>query len=102
MSSTVEINGNVARIVLAGALDFSTQEEIHTAHNQALTASGVQEIQVDFRDVTFVDSSVIRALLQIRKKAAAQGKSLILTNCHAPIMEIFIVGGFDRVFTIRS
>jgi anti-anti-sigma factor len=101
MSATVAFQENIARILLAGALDFSTQGEIDAAREQVFAAVGVSEIQVDFKDVSFVDSSVIRALLYIRKKAIAAGINLLLINFHEPIQEIFIVGGFDKIFTIQ-
>ena len=101
MSITVEIHGNTASIILSGGMDYSTQEEIRNANNKALSANGVKEILVNFAEVTFLDSSAIRALLMLQKQADANGKSLVLLNCKDSIRETFEVGGFDKMFTIR-
>ncbi len=98
---TTEIHGTVANIVLSGNLDYSTQEEIRNAKYQALSNGQVREIHVDFADVTFLDSSVIRAMLILQKEADAAGKSLALVNCNNSTRDVFEIGGFDRMFKFR-
>ena len=102
MSIKIEFHGNIALIALSGALDYSTRDEIQEANNQALSADHVKEIEVDFADVTFLDSSIIRALIMLKMKATTAGRSLVLLNCGDPVMEIFNIGGFDMIFTIRN
>ena len=101
MSATVEIRRNVASIILSGALDFSTQADLRRANEEALAADAVREIDIDLANVTFVDSSVIRAWLLLQQKAVTQGKVLVLLNIGDSIRAIFDIGGFDKVFTIR-
>ena len=101
MLTTVNFHGSIARIILSGGMDYSTQDEIREAYGKALSAEHVREIHVDFADVPFIDSSCIRALLILQKQADERGISLVLLNCHDLIREIFEVGGFDTMFTIR-
>lgn len=101
MIITVEIHGPIASILLSGNVDYSTQEEIQNANYKALFADQVREIQVDFAEVTFVDSSIIRALLILQKETDAKGKSLVLLNCNDIMREVFEIGGFDKMFTFR-
>lgn len=101
MTIAVEFTGTAARIVLSGGIDYATQEEFRNANKQAVSAEGVREIQVDFAQADFLDSSGIRALLVLHKEASAAGRSLILMNCNDNVKEIFEIGGFDRVFTFR-
>jgi anti-anti-sigma factor len=101
VSITTHIHDSVASISLSGAVDYSTQEEFRTANAKALSAANVREIQVDFGDVTFLDSSAIRGLLILQKQAEEKGISLILLNCGRSIRDIFEVGGFDKMFMIR-
>jgi anti-anti-sigma factor len=101
MTITTAFHGTVASIVLSGNLDYSTQEEFRNANHQALFHAQVREIHVDFADVTFMDSSVIRAMLILQKEADAAGKSLVLLNCSDNTRDIFEIGGFDRMFTFR-
>jgi anti-anti-sigma factor len=101
MPATVERTGNIARIILSGNLDFSTQEELVRAIDQALSTEAAKEIQVDMTDVTFIDSSAIRALLQLQETAAGNDQSLSIWNCSEQIRETFAIGGFDRMFVLR-
>lgn len=101
MSITVEFNGTVASIVLSGGIDYATQEEFKTANKEALSAEGVTEIDVDFANASFLDSSGIRALVMLKREADAAGKSLTLLNCNEYLRDIFEIGGFDRIFTFR-
>lgn len=101
MSVTIGFEGPTANITLSGNIDYSLQEELKNANQQALSNEQVQEICVDFADVTFLDSSVIRSLLTLQKAADAAGKSLVLMNCTNTTREVFEIGGFDRMFTFR-
>ena len=101
MPATVEITGDVVRLILSGDFDFSTQENLGNAIEKVLEANAVREIYVDLADATFIDSSVIRALLKLRESAMARKKSLSIWNCSDPIREIFTIGGFDQLFVIR-
>jgi anti-anti-sigma factor len=101
MSVAIGFQGSVANIILSGNVDYSMQDEIRSANEQALSNAQVKEICVDFADITFLDSSVIRALLTLQKEADAARKSLILLNCNDNTREVFEIGGFDRMFTFR-
>lgn len=100
MPATVEFTGDMARLILSGDFDFSTQEDLSRAIDEVLSANAIREIQVDLIDATFIDSSVIRALLRLRESALQSGKSLSLWNCNEQIREIFAIGGFDQMFVI--
>lgn len=101
MPAKLEITGDIARIILSGDLDFSGQQSLDQAINQALRVESAKEIQVDMTQVSFIDSSVIRALLNLQEMARARNKSLSLWNCNAQIREIFGIGGFDQMFVIH-
>ena len=101
MPAIVESTGEIARIVLYGDIDFSTQENLGNAINQALSIDTAKEIHVDMTNATFIDSAVIRALLKLQEKAIAENKSVSIWNCNAHIREIFVIGGFDLMFVIR-
>lgn len=101
MPARVEFTGDIARLVLSGDFDFSTQENLSHAIDEILSANAIRDIQVDLIDATFIDSSVIRALLKLREAALAGGKSLSLWNCNEYIREIFTIGGFDQLFVMH-
>jgi anti-anti-sigma factor len=99
MSITVNVHGQIANIILSGEIDYSSQEAFREAANRAVTAADVQEIRVHFSEVTFVDSSCIRALLTLQKQADQRDIPVRLVDCNDPIRDIFEIGGFDTMFT---
>lgn len=101
MTIAVNINGNLASIVLSGGIDYSTQEDFRNANKQALSAESVTEIHVDFIKATFLDSAGIRALLILQKDAESMGKAVFLLNCNEYMREIFEIGGFDKIFKFQ-
>jgi len=101
MTITIEFQDTVANILLSGNLDYSMQEDIRNVNQQAVSNTRVKDIQVNCAGITFLDSSVIRALLTLQKEADAAGKSLVLINCNDTTREVFEIGGFDRMFTFR-
>jgi HptB-dependent secretion and biofilm anti anti-sigma factor len=100
MPASVERTGEIARIILSGDFDFSTQANLADVMDRAVAMTGVKEIRVDMSQATFIDSSVIRALLKLQERAAAAKKSLSIWNCNEHIREIFSIGGFDQMFVI--
>ena len=101
MPATFELSGETARIELSGALDFSSQDKLDEVIQQALGAASARQIDVDLARATFIDSSIIRALLTLRRVAGAQGTPLTLWNCNTQIREILAIGGFDQLFVLR-
>lgn len=101
MTVTIGFDGNTANVILSGNIDYSFQEDLRSANQKVLSNEQVTEICVDFTNVTFLDSSVIRSLLTLQKEADAAGLSLVLANCNRNVRDVFEIGGFDRMFAFR-
>ena len=101
MPAKLEITGEVARIILAGNLDFSTQADLRDAMDRAISNNATKEIHVDMSETTFIDSSIIRSLLKLQEMAHANNKALSIWNCNNQIREVFMIGGFDQLFVLR-
>jgi anti-anti-sigma factor len=97
----VEVTGEIARLILSGDVDFSTQVNLGEAIDEALSMDAAKEIQVDMTDATFIDSSGIRSLLSLQERALSKDKSLSIWNCNEHIREIFVIGGFDQMFVLH-
>ena len=101
MSAELKITGKVGTIILTGIFDFSAQDAFRQIIAEALENKSVRDITVDMAGVTFMDSSAIRLLLLLNKDASGLRKSLAVINCQDALLEIFAIGGFDKVLTIR-
>jgi HptB-dependent secretion and biofilm anti anti-sigma factor len=101
MTPTIQIEGNIGKIVLAGQFDFNSHREFRNACESVIANSEVREILIDFKQVTYLDSSALGMLLLLKEKVAAANKSLALVNCQNTVKQVLEIACFGKIFTIR-
>ena len=82
----------------------SGDADLHAAANVerelvSLADSGHASIVVDLSDATFIDSTMLRVLLNVSKRLRPAGELLVVCHEHN-IRKIFEITLLDRVFTI--
>jgi anti-anti-sigma factor len=88
------------QIQLAGEYDMSRAEELDQAFSAARDADIVV---IDFRAVTYIDSSVLTQLAHLQKTLRKRGPGIVvLQDVDPAVMRIFTLTGLDRVFEFRS
>jgi anti-sigma B factor antagonist len=65
-----------------------------------LVDEGKRSIVVDLTDATFIDSTMLRVLLNVSKRLRPGGGELLLVCKEPNIRKIFEITLLDRVFTI--
>lgn len=86
------------RVTLSGEFDISTASTLRHALYDDAPAS---EVIGDLSDVTFMDSSGLRALLEVRAKLEADGRHLVLEGIPDQVRRLFEVAGITDLFEIR-
>ncbi|WP_247646368.1 STAS domain-containing protein [Deefgea sp. CFH1-16] len=81
MTPTVQIEGNVGRVILSGQFDFSAHREFRQVCESLIANAEIKEVLVDFQNVNYLDSSALGMLLLLKEKISAASKSLALVNC---------------------
>lgn len=78
------VNGRHAEIDVSGEVDASTQDALR---NQllALVDKGAVDLVVDFREVSFLDSSGLRGLIE----AIQRGAQLRLRHLQPAVQQVF-------------
>jgi len=89
-----------AVLAVSGDLDIAGVAEF-LEYAQKLVQSDADVIEVDLRDVTFLDSSGIGALVRLRK-ATADGQRLRLSHVPRPVARVLELTGLSDVFADRS
>jgi anti-sigma B factor antagonist len=79
-----------------GEIDVATAPILLDAAN-ALIATAVGDLTIDFAEVTFADSGLLHALLDIRALVRAQGAGLWLVNEPSCVLRLFMASGFRAV-----
>ena len=91
--------GNAKVVAAKGRLD-STTSRLFEAHCSGLLHAGCKSVVFDFRDLQFLSSDGLRAILGLSKRIHAGGGKLVFTGIHGPIRDMFDVAGFLDAFPV--
>lgn len=90
----------VERIYLAGEFDIASEPELE----RMLTQSSHHDIvEIDFKRVTYIDSSAITALVRLKKRMIENGYAGIvkIRNLNSKIRRIFEICALEQLFEIE-
>jgi anti-sigma B factor antagonist len=86
-------------IQLSGILDSTRAQELRDRIDQGIE-QGAKIILVDFKDVTFMDSSGLGALVTALKTVRSEGGKLCVCSVNDQVRILFELTSMDRVFEI--
>ena len=87
---TVQVEGRVDTIT---ALEFEKEIENEYGNFDSLI--------LDFKNLEYISSAGLRALVIIEKKLKPEGIPFTITNLNDTINEIFTISGFDKILNIE-
>ena len=82
-----------------GSLDINTSEALRKSVIEAFE-KGAEALLIDCRDVTFLDSSGLSAMVMALKKARELNVQLSLCSIDEQAMLLFQLTGMNKVFNI--
>src|SRR3954471_22069674 len=88
------VSEGVSLILLRGELDLAAAAVLR---NRVEAAAGSGLI-IDLREVTFIDSSVLRELLDARRELERQGSRLVLSGVPASVRRLLDMTGMAGLF----
>lgn len=92
LTAAVESRNGIARVALRGELDVASSPTLD-AHLAPLELDGLRAIMLDFRDVTFIDSSGLHAVLKAWKRVNSNGSRLLLMGVGPTARRLFAITG---------
>jgi len=93
--------GSRHTLFVTGELDVATAPALESAIDGALDGQD-GELFLDFSDLTFIDSTGIRAVMQVHNKVASFGSRMVILSPTAPVRRVLEITGFDRVMDVRD
>jgi anti-sigma B factor antagonist len=90
----------VGFIRLSGEIDMAYADQLRQL-GEGLITDYVGTVRVDLSAVTFIDSTVLGALISIRNEAIAHNCVLILEKPVPRVLRVFELCGLATVFTIE-
>ena len=92
----VKLSDDVLNVTLAGRLDTITAPQLLSLYRQAEEGHIIKSLCIDMKELEYVSSAGLRALLMM-KKALQSEKSFRVLNMSESVKEIFETTGFDAI-----
>lgn len=92
-----ERRNGVARISAIGELDLRTAPLLERAL-EAVDQLEPARVILDFRDLSFVDSTGVHAILRAHTRATANGSVLVVMNSSESVRKVFELTRTEHVF----
>ena len=93
------MQGKEIILYISGRIDSTNVQELNEVCDQ-IEFDKIERLVVDFSDVAYISSVVLRSLLVLRKKAG-EGKFLV-ANVNSMVEEIFSTTGFSQILDYTS
>lgn len=87
-------------VALQGEVDAHSAPEV--ADRFASLPEGDDDILITMAEVTFMDSSGLRVLIDLQQRAGAAGRRLVLESPSQSVIRLLEVSGLSDHFTIRT
>lgn len=89
-------------LVVTGDVDLATAPELVAAADLLSRSEPDGALRLDLSGVTFLDSTGIGALLEIRRAAASAGTEVLVVGRSAAVDRVFAVAGITDLFAPGS
>jgi len=96
----LEKNDEICKISVEGEMDINTYKKVKDKLN-AIIDEGSIDIELDFKNLSYIDSTGIGVLIGILKKLKKNEQSLVIKNARDNIKRLFSITGLDKIFILQ-
>jgi len=97
MAISIETDDGVVEAYLTGEIDHHSAGELREEIDAAIGRVSPAKVILDFRGVTFMDSSGIGLVMGRYKLLEGSGATLELRGLSSPIKRVMRIAGLDRI-----
>ena len=101
MEITSRIDGDLVQLNVSGSIDASTSPSVEQAVTAAI-GGGRKRLIFDMRQVSYISSAGLRAILMAAKQAKAAGGGVAVFGLQAEVKEVFDISGFGKIVPIAT
>ncbi len=102
MSVEINVTGEVVTAYLSGELDHHTAKEMREAIDAAIELNMPTLVVLDFKDITFMDSSGIGLVMGRYRLLKKTGADLHITETPPNIYKVFRLSGIEKLAKLES
>jgi len=88
----VEPQREVVRVCPCGEVDLATVDDVREQVDELLSA-GFTRVLLDLRQISFLDSTGLRLIIELVQSSQADGWQFVLIDGSAPVRRVFDVTG---------
>lgn len=96
-----EEKGGILVCYVNGEININTSPQVKKAFDKLIGAKK-EKIVVNFKDVSYVDSSGLATLVEMLKGLRSYGGKLKLTNLSTKVKNLFEITKLEKLFDITS
>lgn len=102
MDVTTEVDAGTARVRIRGEVDLGTADEVKSTALRGLHDPACRALEIDMSGVTFIDSTGIGVLVELRNAAEAEGKPCTLHRPSERVVELLRLVSLAEFFDIAE
>jgi len=102
MQIATDRKGSSAVLNLNGRFDFHSHRDFRSAYEDLLDIAELRDIEINFKQVDYLDSSALGMLLLLREKAEVAGKNVVLVGLQGMVKQVLEIANFGKLFTVRD
>lgn len=99
ISVSTDANTDAMTICVNGSFDFSVHGALRNAYENAATRH--KKYVVDLTRASYMDSSALGMLLQLREFAGNASDAVVVKNARGAVRDVLKVANFDRLMRIE-
>jgi anti-sigma B factor antagonist len=96
------ITDHVCTMSVVGEVDVATAPTMTEVGTLSLHQSSANRLVIDLAACTFLDSTGIGAIVQLRNTATGLSKDVVLSNVPERVAKILAITGLDKVLTVAE
>lgn len=102
MNIMFEHDGTCLTVILAGELDHHTAAAVRGGIDEEMNLARPKKLILDFRNVTFMDSSGVGLTMGRYRKIVSMGGKLIIRDPPEHIRRMFAMSGIEKIAQIQQ
>jgi anti-sigma B factor antagonist len=93
--------GEIRVVEVSGEVDIATASLLAKALGDA-SRPGQEDVIVDARELTYIDSACLGTLLATRRKLVSEGRRMAIVGCHGVFYKLIKLSHLDLHFSMYA
>ena len=89
-------------VTLVGELDHHSAEEVRVKIDDRIERDNIKKVIMDFKEVTFMDSSCIGVVIGRLKKVQNRDGKVCIINVNKRVDKVFTLSGLYKIITVYN